>query len=168
MVQELYGQISNQLLTFTIYNLQVDVISSQSLRFHVLRELYLSSVLISLGALDFRIDILNHTNIDFQLWRRHRQPVRICGLVTFLLELNLPFTFWYVPTVHAILVSNLWVYLLIVLGIPNYDVLMRVAIDIRHIFSVVAGSGHTLQTIALQTLIHKARGVVHTFYIGII
>ena len=102
------------------------------------------------------------------MWRRHRQPVGICCLITFLLKLHLPLSLGHVPTVHTVLVGNLGVNLLIVLGIPYHNILVCVAIHVLDLFLVITCSGHTLQTVALQTLIYKARGVMHTFHIGVI
>ena len=122
-----HTDLAVELLTVGGY---IDIVGCQGRKIHILIELNLDTLFISSGFGNFRLLVLDDTDVHVKLWRRYGQPFAECGLITVLLEFNLPETLRHIPLVHTVFIGEQRILLSIFLGIPKDDLLIRVAVHI--------------------------------------
>ena len=140
-----------QQLHFTIFGNSVpgneNLFGSHSSGLHKLAELYFDTSFITMHCRHIRLCILHQANIYIELRRRHGQPFAISGLITLFFVLHLPLTDGYIPSIHTVLIGSQRVLLCIVFRIPQFDLLVQVAIHIFLVNLLIDSSSHSLKAI---------------------
>ncbi len=121
---------------------------------HILIKLNLYSINKCTSRFYFRLTVLRHGNIHFQLGRGNWQPFGISGFITLFLELHLPKTLGHVPTIVSVLVSEERIFLRIFFGIPFHYIFMHITIHILYNFLIETSCRYTFKTVCRNAFIN--------------
>ena len=108
------------------------------------------------GVDDFRLTELHDRNIDFQLRRRHRQPLALRRLVSFFLKANLPEALWNEPLVFTFGIGVLRILLVIIPCIPHDIFLYLFAKHILMRILVIDNCFYSFHPVVFYALVYES------------